>query len=436
MKAQEVILKAVSGEIKWIQAADILVVSPRTMRRKYRAYQVYGIGGLLDQRTCRPSRRRVPYGDVEKVLQLYRESYFDFNVKHFHEKLEEDHGITYSYTWVKDLLQRAGMVRKGKGRGGHRKRRGRRVLFGQMVHLDGSQHEWLSLRPGEKQVLLLVIDDATGRNLGGRLVGGETTRDCMALMREVVESYGIPAQLYTDRGSVFWHTKTAGGKVDRNNLTQFGRAMSQLGVEMIPGYSPQARGRGERWNGTWQGRLVAELRKEGIDNTSDANQYIQNTFIPDMNRRFTVKAAEQGSAFVSANGANLDRIFAIIHEKRKVAADNTVRVNSLVLQIEKSPYRTSFTKCNVHVYEHLDNTYTVTWKKRIIGKYDKKGKGLYLDGGPAPQTPRGLSLSRIPDEQKEKRQGEKSPCPSVYPPASALGSLHSVALSSEQRGQP
>jgi transposase len=309
MKVQEVILKAIAGEIKWIQAADILRVSPRTIRRKRRAYQEYGIDRLLDLRTCRPSRRRIPYVIVEHVLKLYREEYFDFNVKHFHEKLEQEHGIVHSYTWVKDLLQRAGYVKRGKGRGGHRKRRERRPLFGQMLHLDGSDHQWLCLCPGERQVLLLVIDDAMGKNLAGRLVEAETTKNCMWIMKEVVQRYGIPAQLYTDRDSVYWYTEKAGGKVDRKNLTQFGRAMDELGVEMIPGYSPQARGRGERWNGTWQGRLVAELRKEGIDNMKDANRYINEVFLPDMNSRFSVEPAESGSAFVSFGDADGSYLF-------------------------------------------------------------------------------------------------------------------------------
>ena len=278
MKVLEVILKAMAREIKWIQAADILGVTPRTVRRMRVAYQEQGIGGLSDRRRGRPSQRRAPYELVEKVLCLYAEKYFDFNVKHFQEQLVSKHGLACSYTWTKNLLQEAGYVKRGKGRGGHRKRRERRPLFGQMLHLDGSEHEWLALRPGERQGLLLVVDDATGRNLAARLVAAETTKNCLGIMRQVVETYGIPAQLYTDRHSVYGFTAKAGGKVDRQRLTQFGRAMEELGVEMIPGYSPQARGRSERWNGTWQGRLVAELRLAGLDNLAAANRYIAARF--------------------------------------------------------------------------------------------------------------------------------------------------------------
>lgn len=404
MRVQEVILKAIAGEIKWVQAADILGVSPRTIRRMYKSYKEYGIDGLLDRRTLRPSLRRIPYNDVEKILKLFREEYFDFNVKHFHEKLVEDHGIEYSYTWVKDLLQKAGYVKRGKGRGGHRKRRERRPLFGQMLHLDGSDHEWLSLCPGQRQMLLLVIDDATGKNLAGRLEEAETTKNCMSLMKQVVEEYGIPAQLYTDRDSVYWHTKKAGGKVDPENLTQFGRVMDELGVEMIPAYSPQARGRSERWNGTWQGRLVAELRREGIDNIEDANRYINEVFLPDMNRRFSVEPAESGSAFVSSGDADLDFIFSVIRRDRTVYLDNTVRVNGLALQLEESPYRATFARCKVDIYTHLDGSYSVVWKRRILGRYNAGGELIDTNGSSTHRLSHGVTLCEIPNEQEKRGQ--------------------------------
>jgi len=429
MKEREVILKAIAGEIKWIQAADILRVTARTMRRKREALRAYGIRGLIDKRRGSLSPRRAPYEVVEKVLRLYREEYFDFNIKHFHEHLVRDHGVEYSYTWTKNLLQEAGYVKRQKGRGGHRRRRERRPIFGQMLHLDGSDHEWLSLRPGERQVLLLVIDDATGQNLAGRLEAAETTKACLSIMRVVVEKHGIPAQLYTDRDSVYWHTKKAGGKVDRENLTQFGQVMEELGIEMIPSYSPQARGRSERWNGTWQGRLLAELRKAGINNIKEANVYINEVFLPEMNQRFAVEARETGSAFVSAEGANLDRIFSIRYQDRTVANDNTVQVNNLKLQIEKSPFRVNFCQCKVNVFQHLDGTYTAEWNKRIIGRYDEKGKNLLNQAGGQPPDPRGLTLQRPGKKIKKERQKQTAPASSPVAPR-PLGSLPSVALSS------
>jgi transposase len=435
MKVLEVILKAMAREIKWIQAADILGVTPRTMRRMRAAYQEHGIDGIKDRRRGRPSSRRAPYDVVEKVLCLYLNEYFDFNIKHFHENLVTQHGLTYSYTWVKNLLQEAGYVKRQKGRGGHRKRRERRTLFGQMLHLDGSEHEWLTLKAGERQVLLLVVDDATGRNLAACLVDAETTKTCLAIMREVVERYGIPAQLYTDRHSVYWHTPKAGGKVDKERRTQFGRAMEELGVEMIPGYSPQARGRSERWNGTWQGRLVAELRQAGIDNLEAANHYIAQVFLPSMNQQFSRDAAEEGSAFVSAQGADLEHIFAIRHEDRMVANDNTVRVNNLILQIEKSPYRNHFVKCRVEVVEHLEGTYSVTWKKRIIGRYDMEGRPLGTKE--APREPEALGFSLSGPKKRQEKEGWKENPPASSPAVpEALRSLPSVALSSSETTSP
>lgn len=375
MTVREVILKAAKGEILWIQAADILDYSPRHIRRLRDLYLEQGIAGLLDRRRGAPSPKSASPEDAERILKLYRESYKGYNVKHFHEKLVEIHGEKFSYSFVLKLLQRKGAVGKKKGRGGHRQRRERRPLFGQMIHLDGSDHEWLALRPGERQTLLLIVDDATGRNLAAELVEEETTVNCLRLMRRVVEEFGIPAQFYSDRGSVYWHTPKAGGKVDRENLTQFGRALEQLGVEMIPAYSPQARGRSERWNGTWQGRLVNELRTAGIKTIAEANKYINETFLPDMNKKFSVKAAEEGSAFVDAAGADLDRIFALRHQRR-VAADNTVKMKKVILQIEPSPYRTSFAKCEVEVYQHLDGAFSVDWKKRLIGRFGPSGKSM------------------------------------------------------------
>lgn len=419
MKVQEVLLKWLAGELTAVEAEEILDYTPRHLYRLRAKYREQGFEGLIDRRRGHPSSKKASLEEVQQVLQLYWDNYRGFNAQHAYEKLSELHGVKYRYTWVKNVLQEAGYVKRGKGRGGHRKRRERRPLFGQLVHLDGSEHEWLALRPGEKQVLLLVIDDATGWNLAGELVAGETTSTCLRIMRQVVEEHGIPAQLYTDRDSVYWLTRK-GGQVDRERLTQFGRAMEQLGVEMIAAYSPQARGRGERWNGTWQGRLVNELRAARIDNVAAANRYIREVFLPEMNRRFTVEAAEAGSAFVSARGADLERIFAWRY-KRLVAADNTVRVNGLLLQIEPSPYRTSFAKCQVEVYRHLDGTYSVDWQHRCVGRYDDKGKNLSASPPPVPQ--RGKRQRSMPEGERDAggmtaapRKREPGGSPSVYAP--------------------
>jgi transposase len=432
MQVKEVLLKAMAKQIKWIHAADILGVSPRTIRRLHANYEEHGVSGLIDKRRGEPSPKRVPMKDVETVLQAYYQRYKGYNAKHFYDKMRDEEGLSYSYTWVKNLLQDAGLVPRAKGRGKHRMRRERRPLAGQMIHLDGSDHEWLTLRPGERQTLLLVVDDATGWNLAARLVDAETTVHCLSVLREVVGTYGIPVQIYTDRDSVYWFTKKAGGPVDKGCLTQFGRAMKQLGVGMIAGYSPQARGRSERWNGTWQGRLPAELRSEGIDTMEDANRYIREVFLPDMNRRFTVEPQEEGSAFTSKEGYDLDRIFSIHHDERKVANDNTVRVNGLTLQIQKSPYRLTYAQCSVDVHEHLSGGYTILWEKRVIGHYDGDGKPLddllSKKGGFF-----ALGKNAGWNRHAGKMKGVKAKTSTLHSsPAWALGLLPSRALSSQR----
>jgi len=177
--------------------------------------------------------------------------------------------------------------------------------------------------------------------------------------------------------------------------------------------------------------LVAEMRLAGIHDLAAANRYIAEVFLPEMNGKFVQEAAEPGSAFVGTQGADLARIFAIRHEDRTVANDNTVRVNKLTLQIEPSRFRHHFAKCQVDVLEHLDRTYAVIWKKRVIGRYDVQGQILRINPGGQPPDPRGLSLLRPGKRSKKERR--KPSAPASSPAVSeALGSLPSVALSSPE----
>jgi len=247
MKAQEIILRAISKQMHWFQAARILGMSPRQLRRLDERYRRFGYDGLYDRRTGQPSPKQVPLEVVEKVLTLYREKYPDFNVKHFHEKLQEEHGITLSYIWVKLALQGAGLVAKAPQRGVHR-RRERRPMAGMMLHIDGSKHRWLGKE--QWQDLIVVLDDATSEVYYSQLVEEESTPTVMRALREVVERRGLFCSHYSDRASHFWLTPRAGEPVDRQRMTQVGRALRELGIEMIPAYSPQARGRSERTFGT------------------------------------------------------------------------------------------------------------------------------------------------------------------------------------------
>src|ERR1700732_1458972 len=259
MKVQEVMLQAMAKKISWWQAAEILGISDRHMRRWRERYEEFGFRGLFDRRRGKPSPKRVAVATVERVLELYCERYFDLNVQHFHEKLGAEHQIRLSYSWVKGILQGAGMVARGRKRGTHRKRRPRRPLPGMLLHIDGSRHRWL----GDERWhdLIVILDDATSEIYYAQLVQEESTQTVMTALREVIEQQGLFCALYSDRGSHFWLTPKAGQKVDHARVTQVGRAMRELGVRMIPAYSPQARGRSERNFGTWQGRRTLFCRK-------------------------------------------------------------------------------------------------------------------------------------------------------------------------------
>jgi hypothetical protein len=312
---------------------------------------------------------------VQEVLRLYREEYADFNVSHFHEKLVEDRGMELSYEWVKKALQTAGLVSKGVRRGVHRKKRARRPMKGMMVFCDGSPHEWMPLLPGQKQDLIAFIDDATSELYSAYLVEEEGAMTVMEGLKEVVKNHGLFCSFYTDRGSHFFYTPKAGGTVDKSKLTQIGRALSQLGIEHIPSYSPQARGRMERQFGTWQGRLPQELRRAGIRTMEEANRYIKEVFIPWHNSHLTVEPREQGSAFVPAGHTDLDAIICVQHD-RIVQNDNTVTIGQLQLQIQPALWRISFAKCRVIVCEHLDGTISVRYGPRILGRYNQDGSSI------------------------------------------------------------
>jgi transposase len=376
MKIQEVILRAVAKKITWSQAGEIIGLCDRQMRRWKERYQEFGYDGLFDRRLGKPSPKRVPLATVEEILRLYQEQYADFNVRHFHEKLREKHAIRLSYTWVKRALQMAGLVRKSRKRGVHRRRRARRPLPGMLLHLDGSSHAWF--QDERRYDLLVVLDDATSAIYYAQLVEEESTATVMTALREVIERQGAFCALYSDRASHFFLTPKAGQPVDRSRPTQVGRALQELGIQMIPAYSPQARGRGERNFGTWQGRLPQELRLHGIRSLAAANQFLREQYIEEFNHRFAVPAAQAGDAFLPVRGKDLDLIFSLHHE-RCVGQDNTVRVGTHVLQIEKTSWRTTLAGCRVTVHEHLDGSWSIAYGPHIVGRYSREGLPLLLE---------------------------------------------------------
>jgi len=373
LKIQEVILRAIDGRILWGQAAEIIGISDRSMRRWRQRYEGYGYDGLYDRRLKRPSPKKVPLATVEKVLRLYREQYFDFNVRHFVEKLHGEHGVDLSYTWVKTALQTAGLVARSRKRGKHRKKRPRRPLPGMMLHVDGSTHAWLG--GSERQDLIAILDDATSEVYYAQLVDQESTATVMAGLKEVIERKGVFCSLYSDRGSHFFHTPVAGGPPDPSRKTQIARALGELGIEPIPANSPQARGRCERFFGTWQGRLPQELRLRKITTMAAANDFLRRRWIPYHNRTFTVPAQQAGTAFIPYAGNELNKIFSH-QEQRIVGNDNTVPLGKLSLQIEPQTFRFSMAKCRVLVCRHLDGTIAVYYGPHVLGRYQANGELL------------------------------------------------------------
>jgi transposase len=370
MKVQEVILRALAKKITWWQAAEIIGISDRHMRRWRERYEEFGFRALFDRRRGKPSPKKVPLAVVERVLGLYRDQYFDLNLRHFHEKLVEQHQIRLSYSWVKGVLQGAGLVARGGKRGVHRKRRPRRPLPGMLLHIDGSRHRWF--QDQRWYDLLVILDDATSEIYYAQLVEEESTLTVMAALREVIERKGLFCALYSDRGSHFWLTPKAGKAVDPHRLTQVGRALRQLGIGMIPAYSPQARGRSERNFGTWQGRLPQELRLAGCTSLESANRFLREHYIAEFNGHFQVAAAEPGSAFVPCPKRDLESVFSLQFQ-RTVNRDNTVSVQNLSLQIEPVRWRGTLAGCSVIAHQHLDGSFSLSYGPHCLGRYDAAG---------------------------------------------------------------
>jgi transposase len=373
MKLQDVLLKAMAKKITWWEAAEIIGVTDRTMRRWRERLEKDGYSGLGDGRKGKASLRRVPLAVAEEVLRLYKESYYDLNIQHFHEKLGSEHGIAVSYTWVQLALQGAGLVAKRRKRGKHRRRRERRPMTGMLLHIDGSKHQWF----GDERWhdLIVIMDDASSEIYYAQLVEEESTRTVMAGLREVIEKKGVFCSLYSDRGSHFFYTPKAGEKVDKNRPTQVGRALQELGVQMIAAYSPQARGRSERSFGTWQGRLPQELRLAGRGNLEEANQFLRDRYIGEFNEKFTVAAKEKGTAFRKTGRPDLEWIFRVQNE-RVVAKDNTVTMAQQIWQLGKTRLKSTLAGCTVTIHEHLDGKVSIRYGPHVVGRYEADGTAV------------------------------------------------------------
>lgn len=360
-----------NGRLTQREAAQLLGICERSFRRYLQRYEEQGLDGLIDRRLEQVSNRQAPVDEVVSLTQRYEERHRGWNVKHFYSWYKRDGGVR-SYSWVKKCLQEAGLVKTGKQKGVHRKKRERRPLPGMMIHQDASRHEWISEQWWD---LVVTMDDATNEHYSMFLTEEEGTVSSFIGIDEVISKHGLFCSFYSDRGSHYWTTPEAGGKVDRQNLTQFGRAMKQLSIDMIAAYSPEARGRSERAFATHQGRLPNELAAAGIKDMASANRYIAEIYLPAFNAEFAVPAREDGSAFIPWVGNNLDDILCEQIE-RTVGNDNCVKFEKLSLQIPADQYRCNYVKAKVRVHRYADASLAIFHGPRQLARYQSDGQPI------------------------------------------------------------
>jgi transposase len=361
------------SELSQLEAAEILGMGERTFRRWCRRYDDEGECGLLDRRIGKASGKRVPVDRCEQVEALYRTRHQGFTARHFHEHLVRDHRFAWSYSWTKAFLQSRNLLAKAARRGAHRRRRPRRPLPGMMLHQDASRHGWLADVPPLD--LVVTMDDATSEMYSAFLVEEEGTDSTFQALSEVFGRHGLPLSLYTDRGSHYFHTPEAGGKVDRGQPTQVGRALAHLGVEHIAAYSPQARGRSERLFKTLQDRVPKELALAGITTLAEANAWLRDTYIPAHNARFAIEAEQKGSAFVKVTCLDLAEVLCV-QEERVVGNDNCVSFLNRTLQIPESPLRPHFVRATVKVHQYPSGELAIFHGPRCLGRYDSVGVAI------------------------------------------------------------
>lgn len=371
-KFRDVLSRWESGSLSMLEAGELLGMSERQFRRYRDRYEEDGLAGLIDRRLGKVSPKRVPARDLRLMLDLYRDCYRGWNVKHFHEHLVRDHNFQWGYTWVKTQLHAAGLVDRAKRRGAHRRKRERKPFEGMMLHQDGSRFAWLD---GQAELdLIVTMDDATSTTYSAFLVEEEGTASTFAALLDVFTRKGLPGSLYTDRGSHYFYTPKAGEAVDKERPTQVGRALDRLGIEHIPAYSPEARGRSERMFGTLQDRLPKELKLAGIGDVEAANRFIREVYLPEHNARFAKPPALAESAFVAVRDpAGLTDILCV-EEERVVARDNTVAYAGLKLQLPESRARAHYVKARIKVREYPDGTLAVFHGPRLLARYDAAGQ--------------------------------------------------------------
>jgi len=367
MKFEEVCELRNEKSITVEEAAKMLCMSERNLRRHIERYEEEGLDGLNDKRLAHAAHNAAPVDEVIRLAELYKCTYVGYSASHFYDKYKQHHEGQRSYNWVRQTLQRQGLIHCSKKKGAHRRKRPRQPIPGMMIHQDASTHQWVE---GKYWDLVVTMDDATSEIYSAFFVEQEGTWSSFRGIKEVIKTKGLFCSFYTDRGRHYWITDKVGGKVNKIQLTQFGRAMKQLGIEMIAAYSPEARGRSERMFGTLQMRLPLELKSAGITTMDDANQFLKHKFIPEFNRRFCVAPQIAKSAFVPwiTGNIDLDDILCI-QDQRIVNNDNTINYKGKILQIPQNEYRYSYRKAKVRVNEYLDGGIAIFHGPRKLVKF-------------------------------------------------------------------
>jgi hypothetical protein len=397
LKFRDVLSRWERRELSMMEAGELLGMSERQFRRYRDRFEEEGEAGLVDRRLGKPSPKRITTAKVDRVLQLYRTVYWGWNVKHFHEHGVRDHNFNWGYTWTKTQLHTAGLVERAQRRGAHRRKRERKPCEGMMLHQDGSRHGWLE---GQAPLdLIVTMDDATSMIYSAFLVEEEGTASTFRGLLEVFTAQGLPCSLYTDRGSHYFYTAKAGEAVDKERPTQVGRALDRLGIEHIPAYSPEARGRSERMFGTLQDRLVKELKHAGITDIEAANRWIREVYLPQHNARFAKSAALPDKAFVAAD-PELLRETLCSEEERIVGRDNTVAYGRLKLQLPESRMRPHYVKAQVRVRLYPDGDLAVFHGPRCLARYGADGRQVLAPIPPSlapcsPPSRRGLETPAL-----------------------------------------
>jgi transposase len=373
-KFKDVFGRWTKKQLSGSDAAEILGMSERTFRRYRHRYEEEGEAGLSDKRLGKASSKGVPADRVEWMLDQYRTHYRGWSVKHFHEHLQKRYRFHWGYTWTKAQLQAVGLVDRAKLRGAHRRKRLRKPCVGMMLHQDGSRFAWLS--QGPELDLIVTLDDATSEIYSAFLVEEEGTDSTFEALLDVFTRKGLPSSLYSDRGSHYFLTPKAGEEVDKVRLTQVGRALKQLGVEHIPAYSPEARGRSERMFGTLQGRLAKELALAGVAERDAANAYIRDVYLPEHNARFAKTPELEESAFVRMSHPESLGEYLCVEEERVVNRDNTVAYERLKLQLPESRMRAHYVKAKVKVRRYPNGSLAVFHGPKLLARYNAQGELL------------------------------------------------------------